>query len=31
MLKKFIDYMSRKTDRNKGRISIGDMNVYTYR
>lgn len=25
------DYMSGKTDRNKGRISIGDMNVYTYR
>lgn len=24
-------YMSGKIDRNKGRISIGDMNVYTYR
>lgn len=25
------DYMSGKTDRNKGRISIGNMTVYTYR
>jgi len=25
------DYMYGKTDRNKGRISIGDMNIYSYK